>query len=81
MKIKPSFIGTIRVSSISYRRDKNLIHTITKSGCSVSERITEDTATHLSLQAEALKGSCDDMREIFEIRKNQPPWRYRKIKH
>lgn len=71
----------IRVSSRTYRREKNLIYDTDKFGCTYILRITEDTATHLSLKAEALKGQCDKEREFFELEKNTPPSRYRKIKY
>jgi hypothetical protein len=81
IKIKPSFIGTIRVSSRAYQREKNLIYDTDKFGCTVITRMTEDTATYLSLKAEALKGKCDHMREPPAWNKDEVPSRYRKIKY
>jgi hypothetical protein len=81
LKIKPSFIGTIRFGSTPYRGEKNLIYTTTKSGCTVIQRIVEDTPTHLSLKDFDLKGPCDDMRGILELKTNDSPDRYRKIKY
>jgi hypothetical protein len=78
---KPSFIGTIKISSRTYRREKNLIYDTDKFGCTVITRITEDTATHLSLKEEALRGACDNIRDSFELTKNDAPSRYRKIKY
>lgn len=78
---KPSFIGTIKISSRAYRREKNLIYDTDKFGCTVITRITEDTATHLSLKEEALRGACDNIRDSFELTKNDAPSRYRKIKY
>jgi hypothetical protein len=71
----------IRVSARSYRREKNLIYDTDMFGCTYILRITEDTATHLSLKAEALRGQCDKEREFFELKKNDSPYRYRKIKY
>jgi hypothetical protein len=80
---KDSFVKgeKIRVSSRTYRREKNLIYDTDMFGCTYILRITEDTATHLSLKAEALQGQCDKEREFFELRKNDTPNRYRKIKY
>lgn len=78
---KPSVIGTIKVSSRAYQREKNLIYDTDKFGCTVIIRITEDTATHLSLKAEALRGKCDHMREPPAWTKDEVPSRYRKIKY
>ena len=81
LKIKPPVVGTIRISSRAYHREKNLIYTSTKSGCTVIQQIVEDTPTHLSLKDFDLKGPCEDMRGILELKTNNSPDRYRKIKY
>ena len=81
LKIKPPVVGTIRISSRAYQREKNLIYDTDKFGCTVIIRITEDTATHLSLKEEALRGKCDHMREPPAWNKDEVPSRYRKIKY